>query len=79
MGRNAAGRGARSFDLLSDSEREEPFGLVNLRPTGRKAPITFATATQDQHGREIIQWVKLSKLRGMKEGDGDRLHLPLGG
>jgi molybdopterin-containing oxidoreductase family iron-sulfur binding subunit len=77
MGRNAAGRGARSFDLSCDSPDKDPFGLVNLRPTGRKAAITFATATQEQHGREIIQWVKLSKLRGMKEAGGEHFSLPL--
>jgi molybdopterin-containing oxidoreductase family iron-sulfur binding subunit len=77
LGRNASGRGVNAFALVDWASTPGTTAKVTVRPTGRKAAITFATATQDQHGREILQWVALSKLRGMKEGEGEHLALPL--
>jgi molybdopterin-containing oxidoreductase family iron-sulfur binding subunit len=75
MGRHAAGRGVNAFRLLGGPG--EGFGRVVLTKTGHHLEPVYATATQEQHGREIVRWVALSELRSMKEGDGDRLILPL--
>jgi molybdopterin-containing oxidoreductase family iron-sulfur binding subunit len=77
LGRNAAGRGANAFRLLGGAAAPGDFGGVTLRNTGRRAETAFACATQDQHGRDLLQWIALSKLRAMREGEGDRLILPL--
>ncbi len=45
--------------------------------TGRRTAPAYESATQDQHGREALQWVALSKVQGMAPGDGDRLTMPL--
>ncbi|MGD1002201.1 MAG: molybdopterin-dependent oxidoreductase [Candidatus Brocadiia bacterium] len=73
LGRNAKGRGANPF-LLNGGDAA---GFVGLRKTGRRAEIAFACATEDQQRREIMQWAALSKLRTMREGDGENLTLPL--
>jgi molybdopterin-containing oxidoreductase family iron-sulfur binding subunit len=70
LGRNAAGRGANAF-LLSGYDE------VRVSKIGRRAELTFACATQDQHRREIMQWAALSSVRTMREGDGENLILPL--
>jgi len=73
LGRNAKGRGANAFQLGGGDEA----GNVGLRKTGRRSDLVFACATQDQQRREIMQWAALSKLRTMREGEGDKLILPL--
>jgi molybdopterin-containing oxidoreductase family iron-sulfur binding subunit len=77
MGRNAAGRGANAFRLLSGAVNAGPFGQVTLRKTGGSYAPLCAAATQEQHHREIIQWVALSELRKMKPGDGTPVTMPL--
>ncbi len=47
------------------------------RRPGRRAELTFACATQEQQRREIMQWAALSKVRTMREGEGENLILPL--
>ncbi len=76
LGRNAAGRGANLFNLLS-SGLAGPYPRVALRKTGRQAPPVCVSATQDQSHREILQWIDLSKLATMKPGDGEPVQLPL--
>jgi molybdopterin-containing oxidoreductase family iron-sulfur binding subunit len=73
LGRNAKGRGANAFQLNGGNE----FGCVELRKTGRRTELAFACATQDQQHREIMQWAPLSKVRTAREGDGEKLILPL--
>ena len=73
LGRNAKGRGANAF-LLSGGDEA---GFVGLRKTGRRADLTFACATQEQQRREVMQWAALSKVRTMREGEGENLILPL--
>jgi molybdopterin-containing oxidoreductase family iron-sulfur binding subunit len=76
LGRNAAGRGANAAALLgrvSDGD----LGTVSIRKAGRRYDPAAAAATQDQHGRNIMQWVTIGRLRRMKPGEGDRLRLPL--
>ncbi len=72
LGRNASGRGANVFDI-SDLHS----WVVGIAKTGRRAELTFACATEDQHHREIMQWAALSKVRTMREGEGEKLSLPL--
>ena len=75
LGRNAKGRGANAFRLNGGDES----GCVTLRKTGRRADLTFACATEDQHRREIMQWAALSQvlLRAKREGEGGKFSLPL--
>ncbi|MCE5326201.1 MAG: 4Fe-4S dicluster domain-containing protein [Planctomycetaceae bacterium] len=76
MGANANGYGANGFDLLLPSPAH-PFGSVSISPTGRSEEPTYTSPTQDQYGREILQWVELSKVAAMRPGEGDDLILPL--
>ncbi len=73
LGRNADGRGANAFALLGGGA----FGRVTISKTGRRVAPAYESATQDQHGREALQWVALSKVQGMAPGDGDHLTMPL--
>jgi len=77
LGRNAAGRGANAFQLLGQSPAALPFGAAEFRKTGRRVELVHTCATQDQHEREILQWVPTSTLRQMQPGDGEKLALPL--
>jgi Fe-S-cluster-containing dehydrogenase component/anaerobic selenocysteine-containing dehydrogenase len=76
LGRNASGRGANVFQLLGNRDGSM-FGSVSIRKTGRKQTLVCAYATQQQHEREIVQWIELSKFKEMKPGEGNRLRLPL--
>ncbi len=76
MGTVAAGVGANAWQLLSPSATSM-FGQVSLRKTGESHPFSLVTHTDQQHGREIMQWVHLSRLRKMKWGEGNPLVLPL--
>ncbi len=77
LGRNAAHRGANAFGLLRETAGDSPFPMVTLRKTGREDPLICASATQDQQGRPILQWVPLDELAKMKPGDGENVRLPL--
>jgi len=62
MGVIAAGRGANGFALFNPG-LTTPFGTVRIRKlAGHKMPA-FGAATKDQHHRELLQWIKLEKLR----------------
>ena len=77
MGRNARGRGANAFGLLGNQGDDRSFGQVSLRKIGVVYPAVYSTGTQEQHHREIVQWIALSELRKMKPGEGDKLVMPL--
>ena len=77
LGRNAAGRGANAFALLGPAGDESPFGAVRLRRTGRRLELVSTCATQDQHDREILQWVELAAAARLRPGDGGPMTLPL--
>ncbi len=77
LGRNARGVGANAFALLGTTPAEGMFPTVMLRKTGRRAEPVYLSATQDQHGRRIVQWAGASELRKMAPGDGEKLILPL--
>ncbi len=77
LGRNAAHRGANVFSLLWEAAGDGPFPTVALRNTGREEPLICASATQDQHGRPLLQWALLGDLAKMKPGDGENVRLPL--
>jgi len=76
FGRNADGRGANAFLLLGGAT-EKGFGRVTVSRTGRHIEPAYASTTQKQHGREVLQWVALSEVRTMKPGEGDHLIMPL--
>jgi anaerobic selenocysteine-containing dehydrogenase/Fe-S-cluster-containing dehydrogenase component len=77
LGGNAAGRGANAFALASPPQNGTDRGTARLRPTGQRARLLYLSATQQQFGREIVQWVPLATARGMKPGQGDELVMPL--
>jgi molybdopterin-containing oxidoreductase family iron-sulfur binding subunit len=86
LGRKAANVGINAFSLLgldpddiSELGAKSPglFGTVSLRKTGRKAPAIYASASQEQHERDLLQWVALSALRTMKHDQGEELRMPL--
>ena len=77
LGRNAAHRGVNVFSLLGDDPGDGPFPVAALRAIDRVAPQTCADATQEQHGRNHLQWVPLDEVARMKPGEGENVRLPL--
>jgi len=77
LGRFAAGRGANVFEAIDRTDTTSLFGKAAIKKTGKKMKPVYLATNQEQHHREIIQWVELSQLRDMKPGDGDKLNLPL--
>ncbi|MCM0080901.1 4Fe-4S dicluster domain-containing protein [Geomonas sp. Red32] len=79
LGRNAAGIGANPFQLLPGAAGASPFGRCRIRragPCGEDFLVRTAPA-KSQIGREIAQWIPLSRLSEMAPGQGDELILPL--
>jgi molybdopterin-containing oxidoreductase family iron-sulfur binding subunit len=56
LGEQAAGRGVNAFALSTRPEGDSLFGTVELRKTGARVPLIALSATQDQHGRDILRW-----------------------
>jgi len=77
LGRHATQRGANAFLLRHPSPDAAGFGSITVRKVDQNRPVVATSPTEDQFGREIVQWVPLSGLRSMAPGDGDRLILPL--
>ncbi|MCE5277879.1 MAG: 4Fe-4S dicluster domain-containing protein [Planctomycetaceae bacterium] len=77
LGVNAAGLGANAFGLLAASPQAGLFGIAAIAGTGRSEEPTYTSPTQDQHHREILQWVERSTVAAMRPGQGDDLILPL--
>jgi molybdopterin-containing oxidoreductase family iron-sulfur binding subunit len=77
LGRLAEGRGANVFEVISNKDAASIFGKAMIKKTGKKLSPVYLTATQQQHKRELMQWVELSELRKMKPGEGDKLIMPL--
>ena len=79
LGENARGVGANAFALLGARQDGSMFSSCRIRRVAAgSADAPIATdPSREQHGREIIQWVPLSKLAGMRPGEGDDLILPL--
>jgi anaerobic selenocysteine-containing dehydrogenase/Fe-S-cluster-containing dehydrogenase component len=77
FGQGHGGRGANVFDLLGGDPADQVFASVTVKKTGKRLELVSTAATQEQHHREIIQWVALDQLRRMKPGDGEKLRLPL--
>ena len=87
LGRNAKNCGANAFRLLATPPGAQTwagdggghvFGRVTIQRTGKHSdPILLSSGEQTQHGRKILQWAPLSKVRTMKPGEGDKLILPL--
>ncbi len=74
LGEVARNVGANAFDLLGGGEY--PLA-VSLHRTGETHDLAYVSASQSQHGRPLLQTVKLSKLRTMAPGEGKHLALPL--
>jgi molybdopterin-containing oxidoreductase family iron-sulfur binding subunit len=76
LGRNAAGRGINAFLLLPDAA-SGTFGHVIIRKLDKKERIVFASATQEQHKRDLLRWTTLSKLNTETEEEGEEPVQPL--
>jgi Fe-S-cluster-containing dehydrogenase component/anaerobic selenocysteine-containing dehydrogenase len=69
LGQVAAGRGANGFELLTHQDSRSLFGTVELRKTGEQAPLIDLSPTQDQWGRDILQWTSGRELRNLRESE----------
>jgi len=77
LGEVAAGRGANAFALLTRGGPESLFGAASLRKTGEQRRLINLSATQDQYGRGIVQWISRRKLRSTQESDIEEIIWPL--
>ena len=79
LGKNARGIGANAFALLGAPSAGSMFGACRISRVPRNAlqALTRTTLSQEQIGREIVQWLPLSRLSRMQPGEGDNLILPL--
>ena len=79
LGENARGIGANVFALLGGRQDGSLFASCRIRRVaGSSADALIYTAPErEQFGRQIVQWVPLSKLKRMRPGEGDDLILPL--
>ena len=75
LGQFAAGVGANAFALLGEPGAGEVFPRVQIARTGRRNELVAATATTDQHGRDILHWTTAAELA--KGEPGDELFMPL--
>jgi molybdopterin-containing oxidoreductase family iron-sulfur binding subunit len=69
LGQVATGVGVNAFELLTSSEGNSLFGMVELHKTGAYLRPTFLSGTQDQYGRGIVQWTTPEDLRSMTKND----------
>jgi molybdopterin-containing oxidoreductase family iron-sulfur binding subunit len=76
LGELANGRGVNAFELLIPGEAGSLFGAASLRKTGRRERLIALSATQDQYGRDIIQWTKPQELRAAKDSDKAEIFWP---
>jgi len=65
LGETANGRGVNAFVLRTRPAADSLFGTIKLRKTGERMPLTYLSATQEQHGRGIVQWTTPEDLRSM--------------
>ena len=77
LGRVAQGRGANVFRLLTALPQEDAFVRVKLAKTDRHDMFIYMSDSQQQFGREILQWAGLGEVRSFSPGQGDKLRLPL--
>ncbi len=77
LGKLAAWRGANIFEAVDNTEPTSMFGKATVTKTGKKLQPVYLAANQQQHERKLMQWINLSQLRTMKQGDGEKLILPL--
>jgi anaerobic selenocysteine-containing dehydrogenase/Fe-S-cluster-containing dehydrogenase component len=77
LGEVADNRGANAFELLTPGETESLFGAVSLRKTGRQERLIALSATQDQYGRDIIQWSTRQELGAAQDKNMAEIFWPL--
>jgi Fe-S-cluster-containing dehydrogenase component len=79
LGKAARGVGANAFALLGPPQQGSVFVSCRIRKVGRKQwdQLIRNSISEQQHGREVVQWVKLSELSSMSPGQGDKLIMPL--
>jgi molybdopterin-containing oxidoreductase family iron-sulfur binding subunit len=70
--KTACGVGANPFLLIAPGLAGPT--KVTIVGTDRKSPPVYTSATQDQHDRDILQWVSLAKVG---QGPTEKFRLPL--
>ncbi len=76
LGETANGRGVNAFLLRTRPEADSLFGTVTLRKTGERMPLTYLSATQEQHGRGIVRWTTPEDLRATTKNDIEEIIWP---
>jgi molybdopterin-containing oxidoreductase family iron-sulfur binding subunit len=76
LGETADGRGVNAFVLRTRPDADSLFGTVALRKTGERMPLTYLSATQEQHGRGIVRWTTPEDLRSMTKNDSEEIIWP---
>ncbi len=76
LGETADGRGVNAFLLRTQPDAASLFGTLTLRKTGARMPLTYLSATQDQHGRGIVRWTTPEDLRAMTQNDIEEIIWP---
>jgi Fe-S-cluster-containing dehydrogenase component/anaerobic selenocysteine-containing dehydrogenase len=76
LGEVARGVGVNAFELQGGSDGDSLFGAVELRKTGEHSSPIFLSATQDQHGRGIVNWTTPESLRALTKNDIEEIIWP---
>lgn len=77
LGSLAAWQGANAFEIIDCTDSNSIFGTATITKAVNKNKSVYLVNNQNQYKRELMQWVSLSNLNQMKQGEGDKLILPL--
>ena len=76
LGELADNRGVNAL-VLNRGGSGSLFGAVSLRKTGERGTLIYLSATQDQYGRGIVNWMPRRKLRTMQDRDVEEIIWPM--
>jgi len=68
LGRTAQGVGSNAFALFGPGEPDGLCASVTVTKAGSAFPVT-PLATQEQHGRDLLRWAKLSDMAANRASD----------
>ncbi|MGE5353200.1 MAG: molybdopterin-dependent oxidoreductase [Acidobacteriota bacterium] len=76
LGNDARGRGVNAYSLLGQN-LSNPITGIKIAKAGGSMHLAYMAKTKEQHGRKVVEWIALSKLRQMKPEEVTELILPL--
>jgi molybdopterin-containing oxidoreductase family iron-sulfur binding subunit len=76
-GRIARGVGANAFALFDGNPDRSTFGHVKIRTVGTKSSRICVSASQNQAGRDLLQWTSVSSVRPGTPDPVEKLDMPL--